>query len=161
MEDVVRDAAELALEHVDAFTVRLVVHPLPTVVADFMCMRDVFQNLFSNARKYSSATPVQIEVGTVLVGVEHAPPPHAQHAIGRTAIYVRDNGIGIATERLQDVFQVFRRLHQAEAYGGGSGVGLAIVKRVVERHGGVVWATSTAGSGSTFYFTLEALGHGE
>lgn len=171
LEDVVRDAAELALEECAldqgaldqgaSAAVQLTVHPLPIVLVDFMCMRDVFQNLFSNARKYSVNLPKQIEVGTVSVGPEHDPPPQAQLALGRTAIYVRDNGIGIATERLQDVFQVFRRLHQAEEYGGGSGVGLAIVKRVVERHGGVVWATSTAGNGSTFYFTLEALDHGE
>lgn len=161
LEDVVRDAAELALENADGVAVQFTVHPLPTALVDFMCMRDVFQNLFSNARKYSVNLPKHIEVGTVQVGPEHAPPPQARDTLGRTAIYVRDNGIGIATERLQDVFQVFRRLHQAEEYGGGSGVGLAIVKRVVERHGGVVWATSTAGNGSTFYFTLEALDHGE
>ncbi len=121
-------------------------------------MRDVFQNLFSNARKYSRADQKRIEVGTLRVGPEHAPPAPA---LGRVAIFVRDNGIGIANERLQDVFQVFRRLHQSDEYGGGSGVGLAIVKRVVERHGGVVWATSEAGNGSTFYFTLEALSHGD
>jgi light-regulated signal transduction histidine kinase (bacteriophytochrome) len=158
LEDVVHDAAELAIEHVAKDSTQLIVRELPTVYADFMCMRDVFQNLFSNARKYCTADIKRIEVGTVKVGPEHSPPPSAQ---GRTAVYVRDNGIGIANERLQDVFQVFRRLHQPNEFGGGSGVGLAIVKRVVERHGGVVWATSQAGCGSTFYFTMEALNHGE
>ncbi len=152
------DAAELALSHIENEAIDLVIHPLPTVLADFMCIRDVFQNLFSNARKYSISSPTLIEVGTVQVRAEHSPP---RRALGRTAIYVRDNGIGIANERLQDVFQVFRRLHQTDEYGGGSGVGLAIVKRVVERHGGVVWATSVLGQGSTFYFTLEALNRGE
>lgn len=161
LEDVVRDAAELTLEQVAADRIVLTVHELPTIYVDFMCMRDVFQNLFSNARKYSTVIPLRIDVGIVDVGPEHSPPPQAQSAIGRRAVYVRDNGIGIATDRLQDVFQVFRRLHQADEFGGGSGVGLAIVKRVVERHGGVVWATSKAGTGSTFYFTLEALHHGE
>lgn len=158
LEEVVRDAAELTLEHVGEQSVQLVVHELPTVLADFMCMRDVFQNLFGNARKYSLTEPKRIEVGTVQVTEDDAAPPQA---IGKMAIYVKDNGIGIANDRLQDVFQVFRRLHQADEYGGGSGVGLAIVKRVVERHGGVVWATSEAGIGSTFYFTLEALIHGD
>lgn len=157
LEDTVRDAAEIALDQVTRDELELIVHPLPAVRVDFMCMRDVFQNLFSNARKYSKARHTRIEVGVVEIGQEHAPPPQVQAALGRQAIYVRDNGIGIANERLQDVFQVFRRLHQADEYGGGSGVGLAIVKRVVERHGGVVWATSEAGNGSTFYFTLEAL----
>ena len=158
LEDIVRDAAELTLEHGGSDAIELIVHPLPSAVVDFMCLRDVFQNLFSNARKYSTASLKRIEVGTVQVGPDHAAPPRA---LGRTAIYVRDNGIGIANERLQDVFQVFRRLHQSDEYGGGSGVGLAIVKRVVERHGGVVWAASQAGSGTTFYFTLEALNDGE
>ncbi len=158
LEDVVRDAAELALDHIGEERVELVIDSLPCVSVDFMCMRDVFQNLFSNARKYSTATPKKIKVGTVSVGPEHSPPPRA---LGSTAVFVQDNGIGIATERLEDVFQVFRRLHQTDEYGGGSGVGLAIVKRVVERHGGVVWATSEAGNGSTFYFTLEALNRGE
>ena len=158
LEEVVRDAAELTLEHVGEESVRLVVHELPTVLADFMCMRDVFQNLFSNARKYSQTKPKQIEVGTVQVPEDGSAPPQA---IGKLAVFVKDNGIGIANDRLQDVFQVFRRLHQADEYGGGSGVGLAIVKRVVERHGGVVWATSEAETGSTFYFTLEALNNGD
>ena len=158
LEEVVRDAAELTLEHTGEESVRLVVHELPTVLADFMCMRDVFQNLFSNARKYSCTKPKQIEVGTVQVPEDGSAP---QQAIGKLAVFVKDNGIGIANDRLQDVFQVFRRLHQADEYGGGSGVGLAIVKRVVERHGGVVWATSAAGTGSTFYFTLEALSNGD
>lgn len=154
LADVVRDAAEIALAHSDQEKIDLVVHPLPNAMVDFMCLRDVFQNLFSNARKYSTRTEKRIEVGTVTVGTEHGGPPRA---LGRTAIYVRDNGIGIASRRLQDVFQVFRRLHQAGEYGGGSGVGLAIVKRVVERHGGMVWAQSEPGEGSTFFFTLEAI----
>ncbi len=147
LEDVVADAAELALAHVDGQKIELIVHPLPVANVDFMCLRDVFQNLFSNARKYSTAAVKQIEVGSVVVSHEHSPPGLA---LGKTAIYVRDNGIGIATERLKDVFQVFRRLHQPGEYEGGSGVGLAIVKRVVERHGGVVWVTSHDGDGSTF-----------
>ncbi|MGN6545794.1 MAG: ATP-binding protein [Aureliella sp.] len=158
LTDVVSDAAEIALSQAEDECIELVVHPLPSALVDFMCLRDVFQNLFSNARKYSEQAEKRIEVGTVTVGIEHGGPPLA---LGRRAIYVQDNGIGIASQRLQDVFQVFRRLHQAGEYGGGSGVGLAIVKRVVERHGGMVWARSEPGKGSTFYFTLEALGRDE
>ncbi len=132
LEDVVHDAAELALNHLDGEAVELSVRELPTAMIDFMCLRDVFQNLFSNARKYSTAKNKRIEVGAVTIGPEHQAP---KTAIGRLGIYVKDNGIGIASERLSDVFQVFRRLHQPGEFGGGSGVGLAIVKRVIERHG--------------------------
>ncbi|MGN6135394.1 MAG: ATP-binding protein [Aureliella sp.] len=158
LAEVAREAAEIALSQLDGEALELVVHPLPQTVADFMCIRDVFQNLFSNARKYSDGPQKRIEVGSLVAEPAHAPPAAA---LGKQAVYVRDNGIGIASERLIDIFQVFRRLHQVGDYGGGSGVGLAIVKRIIERHGGVVWATSEPGKGSTFYFTLEANAHGE
>lgn len=158
LSEVAREAAEIALSHPEEETLELIVHPLPKAVVDFMCLRDVFQNLFSNARKYSDHQVKRIEVGEVLVDQSHFPPPAA---VGKRAIYVRDNGIGIASERLSDIFLVFRRLHQAGDYGGGSGVGLAIVKRIVERHGGLIWAASEPEKGSTFYFTLETLVHGD
>ncbi len=158
LHDVVNDAAEIALGSRHPVDIELTIHPMPAVAADFMCLRDVFQNLFSNARKYSQRAFKHIEVGVIDVLPEMDPP---RQALGKPAIYVRDDGIGIARERLIDVFQVFRRLHQVGEYGGGSGVGLAIVKRIVERHGGVVWANSEPNSGTTFYFTLEALCHGE
>ncbi|MFO1064897.1 MAG: GAF domain-containing protein [Pirellulales bacterium] len=153
LADVVQDAAEIVFPYSESKELELVIHPLPTVLVDFMCLRDVFQNLFSNAKKYSVAPTVRIEVGTVAAETLNSGPPLAPSV---PVFYVRDNGIGIATERFADVFQVFRRLHQEQDFGGGSGVGLAIVKRIVERHGGLIWVESQPDAGSTFYFTLEA-----
>ena len=69
-------------------------------------------------------------------------------------VYVSDNGIGIPAERVEDVFRVFRRLHRPGDFGGGEGAGLAIARRIVTRHGGIIWVESEEGVGSTFYFTL-------
>jgi signal transduction histidine kinase len=71
--------------------------------------------------------------------------------------YVRDNGIGISPERQDEIFQIFRRLHERGAYGGGVGAGLTIAQQIVERHGGRIWLESTPTVGTTFYFTLGAL----
>jgi signal transduction histidine kinase len=67
---------------------------------------------------------------------------------------VRDNGIGIREKHLEIIFELFKRLHPFESYGGGTGAGLAIARKIITRNGGSIWADSTVGSGSTFYFTL-------
>jgi hypothetical protein len=100
----------------------------------------VFTNLIANAVKYSDKADRQIEIGALPTD-----PP---------TVYVRDNGIGIDPRHADNIFRMFKRLHGRDRYGGGSGAGLTIVRKIVERHGGRIWVESTPGEGSTFYFTL-------
>jgi hypothetical protein len=128
---------EIASRHID-----LEVHELPDCEADAALLRQVFVNLLSNALKYTrqQAHPV-IEVG--------CRDEHGAHVI-----YVKDNGTGLDMHDSDKLFGVFQRLHEQEEF-EGTGIGLAIVKRIVERHGGRVWAEGAPGQGATFYLTLE------
>lgn len=112
---------------------------LPTIKGNRVCLIEVFENLISNAIKYNDKPERWVEIG-------HQPgdPP---------VFYVRDNGIGIKPEHQDKVFHIFRRLHGRDAYGGGTGAGLTITKKIIERHGGKIWVESVQGEGSTFYFT--------
>lgn len=112
---------------------------MPTAHGDVVRVREIWTNLIGNAVKYSDKLNPLIEIG-------FSEECHAY--------FVRDDGIGIAPENFDSVFEIFRRLHGKDKYGGGSGAGLAIVKRVVERHGGKIWIQSQLGQGTTFYFTL-------
>jgi PAS domain S-box-containing protein len=118
--------------------------PLPECWADRALLKRIFANLLGNAIKYSRTREVaRIEVGVQLGGDE-------------PAYYVRDNGVGFDMTYAHKLFGVFQRLHRAEDY-EGTGVGLAIVQRIVQRHGGRVWAEAVVDRGATFYFTLGAL----
>lgn len=116
---------------------------LPAVACDRVLVGTILQNLMSNAAKYNTHKEPTITVG-------HDPGQDP------CVIYVRDNGIGIAAEDQEKLFELFRRLHGRDEYGGGTGAGLTIVRKAVERHGGHIWLDSTPGDGSTFYFTLAA-----
>ena len=128
--------------------------PLPYVRADRMRCRDVYVNLLANALKYNDKPDKRIELGHVAPGEDHLRPGCPPEQSERLILYVRDNGIGIAPKLQDQVFKVFRRLHGQNEYGGGTGVGLSIVKNLVERLDGHLWLDSVPGEGTTFYFTL-------
>lgn len=115
--------------------------PLPSEECYRTSVREILQNLVTNAIKYNDSETPLCEVGHFRQDDE-------------TVYFVKDNGIGIPAESREEVFRIFRRLHGREAYGGGTGSGLTIVKRLVERHNGRIWVDSIEGQGSTFYFTL-------
>ena len=117
---------------------------LPTVIADERQLVQLFQNLIGNAIKYRSQEPPVVQVGAV-------------RQEGEWLFWVRDNGIGIDAKYAERIFVIFQRLHTQEEY-SGTGIGLAIAAKIVERHGGRIWVESESGQGATFYFTLRDLG---
>lgn len=131
----------------------VVPRPFGRVRCDWIRCREILVNLLSNALKYNDKDVKRVEVGWI--GAEEPPPLRTpQEALGQTIYYVRDNGIGIEARNHEQVFRMFKRLHKRDAFGGGSGAGLTIVKKLVERHRGAIWLESEPGRGSTFYFTI-------
>ncbi|PLZ88880.1 cyanobacterial phytochrome A [Fischerella thermalis CCMEE 5198] len=138
--------------------------PLPTIRCDPVLMNEVFSNLITNAFKYNDKAERWVEIGYLDQhwGQEgqggqgsNFPTVSSPDSHSPITFYVRDNGIGIPPHHHQTIFKLFKRLHTQEKYGGGTGAGLAIAKKIVERHGGQIWVESTPGEGSTFYLTLE------
>ncbi len=134
----------------------VVPRPLPRLRCDRVRTREIFVNLLSNALKYNDKHDKRIEVGYVEPGGDAPPPGTPPDAVRHTIFVVKDNGIGISTKHFGHVFKMFRRLHGREEFGGGTGAGLSIVQKLVERHEGQVWIDSLPGAGSSFYFTLPA-----
>lgn len=126
----------------DAGRCEVVVGELPSVQADPVLLRQAVGNLVSNAIKFSSRRrKPRIEIG-------------CEHEDGKRVFYVRDNGVGFPMRYADKVFEVFQRLH-TESHFPGVGAGLAVVKRIVERHGGRIWADARVGKGAVFRFTLD------
>jgi len=114
--------------------------PLPEVYIGEAHLQQILQNLIANALKYRDRTPPRIHISAALQS-------------SQWCFSVRDNGIGIEPQYKDKIFGIFKRLHHDRTY-GGTGIGLAICKRVVERYGGRIWVESEGGKGSTFYFTI-------
>jgi len=127
--------------------------PLPVVLADPVQLSQLLQNLIGNAIKFRGAESPQVHISA------RETSPRETLEVSETSrvweFAVRDNGIGIEPQFFERIFVIFQRLHNRAAY-GGTGIGLAICKKIVERHGGRIWVESALGQGSTFYFTLPA-----
>jgi light-regulated signal transduction histidine kinase (bacteriophytochrome) len=135
--------------------------PLPIIAGDPTQLTQLFQNLIANAIKFCRDAPPQIHIS----GKQLPPCCMPQGASGDLAsapcawrFSVADNGIGIDAAYLDRIFSIFQRLHSRSAY-AGTGIGLAICKKIVERHGGQIWVESDTDRGSVFYFIIPCVGN--
>lgn len=126
---------------------------LPTILADPVQLTQLFQNLIGNALKFRGEDPPCIHVSALR-------RPRTESAFGGAreewVVSVRDNGIGIEPRYFERIFIIFQRLHTHDQF-PGTGIGLAICKKIVERHGGCIWVESTPGQGATFHFTFPVM----
>ncbi|MBD6615083.1 GAF domain-containing protein [Komarekiella sp. 'clone 1'] len=144
INSVVNRSLDLLSARIEQMQIKICIpRPLPLVYCDRVQIGEVFNNLIANAIKYNDKTEKWIEIGYI------------DHPTAPVIFYVRDNGIGIREKHFESIFRIFKRLHGPNKYGGGTGAGLTITKKIVERHGGKIWVESTYGEGSTFYFTLQ------
>ena len=137
----VRDDIKIQIEETDA---ALTCDPLPEVLADKIQLKQLFQNLISNAIKFSGEASPIVHIS-------------ADRLNGEWEFSIKDNGIGIDPQFFDRIFVIFQRLHSKHEY-GGTGIGLAICKKIVEWHGGRIWVESSPGQGATFFFTLKTIG---
>jgi signal transduction histidine kinase len=142
LNDLVREAQLEASSGLAGRHVSWCIQPLPEVDADPAMLRLVFVNLISNALKYSRTRPEsKIHIGTIAGADDEA------------VLFVRDNGVGFDMQYAAKLFGVFSRLHSADDF-EGTGIGLANVRRIINRHGGRTWAEGAVDEGATFYFSL-------
>jgi signal transduction histidine kinase len=138
--DVINEIKKMFQEDLNEPTSGIFFDELPVITANSMLMSQLFQNLIGNAIKYKSEAPPQINI---------AATKNATHWI----FSIKDNGLGIDSKYFEKIFVIFQRLHSNSTH-KGTGIGLAICKRIVERHGGNIWVESEEGKGSTFFFSI-------
>jgi PAS domain S-box-containing protein len=145
----------------------MIPRPLPRIRCDGAHVAELFRNLIVNAAKYNDKAEKSIEIGwyddesEIQACIGTAPVLQSEGRgdarLTGPVFFVRDNGIGIPAKHHETVFRIFRRLHGRDKFGGGTGAGLTIVKKIVDRHGGSIWIDSVEGEGTTFYFTLSGI----
>jgi light-regulated signal transduction histidine kinase (bacteriophytochrome) len=149
LNELVKQALETLKDRIEEEKVDVLIpEKLPSVVCDRVQMLEVFTNLIGNAIKYNDKPHKTVTISCT---------PNTEP--GLSPIFcIEDNGIGIDSTHFQSVFKIFKRLHPKQKFGGGTGTGLTITKKVIEQHGGSIWLESELGKGTRFYFTI-AEGH--
>ena len=145
LNTLVRSVMETLAPTLQAKKAEIRLGDLPTLPVDASQIQSLFQNLVANAVKYNRSPRPTVAIGC------------RKNGNGTYLFHVTDNGIGIDPRFHERIFMAFQRLHTEREY-PGTGVGLALCKRIVERHGGTLWVESRPGEGSTFYFTLAESG---
>ncbi|HYG34364.1 MAG TPA: ATP-binding protein, partial [Clostridia bacterium] len=143
LNELLKDALQNLQAAIHSAQVKVISDPLPNLVVDGRQIVQLLQNLIGNAIKFKGERPPEIRVG-------------ARRQDSGWVVWVADNGIGIEPQYFERIFQIFQRLHTRRHY-PGTGIGLAICKKIVERHGGNIWVESKPGEGSTFYFSIPEL----
>ena len=142
--DICKEAVQSMAGQIQECSANVQIGPLPTVLAKPGQVSRLFEYLLENALTFRSDAPPAIEISAINNGKEWI-------------VALKDNGIGIAPEHHEEVFRMFRRLHDGKKY-PGAGAGLALCRKIVHKNGGMVWVESEPGQGRTFYFTLPAVG---
>jgi PAS domain S-box-containing protein len=140
LEDLLNDITFTLKSSIEKYNAKITHDHLPKILGDPLQIGQLFQNLISNAIKFNDNEPPEIHISS--------------NTSGNVWVFgVSDNGIGIDPKYHEQIFNIFKRLHTRKDY-DGTGIGLAICKRIVEKHGGRIWVESEEGKGSTFYFTI-------
>lgn len=137
------EVVQEVIKSIEVNDIEWLIHPLPEAMADRNLLRQVWVNFISNAVKYSSHNKTaRVEIGSYTGN-------------GELVFYIKDNGVGFDEQYKHKLFKVFQRLHGADEF-EGTGIGLAIVEKIISKHGGTVWAEGELDNGATFYFSLPA-----